>query len=68
MLTIVLAMIAILTVCALVLVFVAYPYRGQEMPLTPWLGQAMRRLAERLPVLEDSFLDREPADRDHRIG
>ena len=47
------AMLAILVTAGAVFVYVAYPHRGQEVPHAPWLGEAMKRGVDALPVLED---------------
>jgi hypothetical protein len=47
------AMLGILLLAVLVVVYVAYPHRGQEVPNAPWVGDLMRRGAERLPTLEE---------------
>jgi hypothetical protein len=49
---ILLAMLAIVLIALLVVVYVAYPHRGQEVPNASWVGDLMRRGAEKLPVLE----------------
>lgn len=41
-------------VAAGVAVYVAYPHRGEEMPVAPQLGNAMRKGVDALPTLEDS--------------
>lgn len=41
----------------LVLTYVAFPHRGEEVPGAPWLGHAMRRWIDRLPTRET---DEEP--------
>ena len=53
MLSIGLAMLAILVVCGLVVTYVAFPHRGEEVPGAPWLGDAMNRATDRLPLLEE---------------
>ena len=53
MVPIVVAMVLILVLAGLVAVYVAYPHRGERMPATPWLGDAMAKAAEAAPVLED---------------
>lgn len=53
MLVIILMMSLILLVAALVTVYVAFPHRGEEVPGAPWLGDAMNRAAEALPLLEE---------------
>jgi hypothetical protein len=56
-LTIVLTMLIILLVSAAVVVYVAYPHRGEDVPKAPWLGEMMHKTAEALPTLheEDSL-------------
>jgi hypothetical protein len=51
MIFIVLAMIAILAVACLVVVYVAYPHRGEEMPSAPWVGEALRKTVDAVPTL-----------------
>jgi hypothetical protein len=43
MVVLVLLMFAILVVAGAVVVYVAYPHRGEEVPGAPWLGEAMQR-------------------------
>jgi hypothetical protein len=62
-LPVLIAMLVILVVAGLVLTFVAYPGRGEELPAAPWLGDAMAKAADAAPVLEDG--DVEPAGRKH---
>ncbi|NHC22689.1 hypothetical protein G6553_05805 [Nocardioides sp. IC4_145] len=64
MLTISLVMVFILVVAGLVMTFVAFPHRGQQVPQAPWLGDAMSRVAERAPLL-DPERDEVPAGRGH---
>jgi hypothetical protein len=49
---IVIAMLVILAVAAVVVVYVAYPHRGEELPAAPWLGDAMSRAADAMPTVE----------------
>ncbi|MFC6288433.1 hypothetical protein ACFP3Q_16085 [Nocardioides sp. GCM10027113] len=56
MLSVALAMIIVLAVCGLVVTYVAFPHRGEEVPGAPWLGDALSRGVERLPVLADRDL------------
>lgn len=53
MLFIAIAMIAILVVCGLIVAYVAFPHRGEELPGVPWLGDAMNRATDSLPTLDD---------------
>jgi hypothetical protein len=41
-----------LILAATVMLYVAYPYREKATPLTPLLGQAMRRGVDSLPTLD----------------
>lgn len=54
MLAIVVMMTVGVLVAAAVAVYVAYPHRGEEMPVAPQLGSAMRKGVDTLPTLEDS--------------
>ncbi len=63
MLSIVLAMIAILAIAAAVVVYVAYPHRGEEVPHTPWVGEAMRKGVGALPTLDNQRAREEHAAR-----
>lgn len=55
MLWISLVMLLILVAAAAVVVYVAYPHRGEEVPVAPWVGEAMKRGVEALPTLEPEF-------------
>lgn len=54
----VLAIVLMMTLGILVAVgvgvYVAYPHRGERMPVAPQLGTAMRKGVDALPTLEDS--------------
>ena len=54
MLAIVLMMTLGVLVAAAVAVYVAYPHRGEDLPVVPQLGDAMRKGVDALPTLEDS--------------
>jgi hypothetical protein len=41
-----------LVLATAIILYVAFPYRGQETPLTPLLGHAMRRGVEALPTID----------------
>jgi hypothetical protein len=51
--SILVAMLAILVLAALVVVYVAYPHRGEEMPNLPWVGDAMKKGVDALPTLDN---------------
>jgi hypothetical protein len=52
-----LAVLLSLVVSAAVALYVAYPHRGERMPVVPWLGDAMGRAVDAAPVLEDDERD-----------
>jgi hypothetical protein len=52
LLTITIAMIIILLFAAGVVVYAAYPARGQKTPYVPWVGEAMERAADAMPTLD----------------
>ena len=58
MLVIIVAMLVIVAVCVGVVVYVAFPHRGERMPAAPWLGEAMSKAVEALPKLDDDEVDR----------
>lgn len=53
MVAVVVVMVLILLVAGLVVAYVAYPHRGEEMPATPWLGDALGKAVDAAPVLDD---------------
>jgi hypothetical protein len=57
MLTIGIAMLVILVISGLVVAYVAYPHRGEDIPGAPWLGDAMAKANDRLPKFQDGDLD-----------
>ena len=52
------SMLAILIAAGAVVVYVAFPHRGQEVPGAPWLGEALKRGVDAMPVLEDEHTTR----------
>ena len=48
----VLMMLLILLLAAAVVLYVAYPHRGETVPAAPWLGKALQRGAEHLPHID----------------
>ena len=63
MLSIVLAMLAILAIAGAVVLYVAYPHRGEDVPHTPWVGEAMRKGVDALPTLDNQRAREEAAAR-----
>ena len=53
MISILLAMIGIVALAVLIVVYVAYPHRGEEVPSAPWVGEAMRKGVNMLPTLDN---------------
>lgn len=58
MLVIILVMLPIIVLAVLVVTFVAFPHRGEELPKAPWLGEAMSNLADVLPTLDNTEEDK----------
>ena len=54
---IIVSMLVIVVVAGLVVTFVAFPHRGEEVPGAPWLGETMTRAADALPTIADGDLD-----------
>jgi hypothetical protein len=50
---ILLAMVLIMLMAGLIVLYVAFPHRGEDMPHTPWVGDVMRRGVHRLPTLDN---------------
>ncbi|MGH3364867.1 MAG: hypothetical protein ACRDOW_09065 [Nocardioidaceae bacterium] len=50
---IVIAMLVTILLAGTVVLYVAFPHRGEEMPHAPWVGDAMRKGVERLPTLDN---------------
>jgi hypothetical protein len=63
---IVIAMLLIVVLAGLVVTYVAFPYRGEEVPKYPWVGDAMRRGADRLPTLDKTLDKTLDGDREHQ--
>ena len=59
MLVVVIVMVLILLLAGAVTAYVAYPHRGEELPVAPWIGEAMERAVDAAPVIEPEFHDSE---------
>jgi hypothetical protein len=70
LLFLILIMVVIVTLAALVVTYVAYPHRGEDVPSVPWLGEAMTRAADAVPTLptEGDHLGDAEDSRDFRSG
>jgi hypothetical protein len=53
-LAIVFTMLLILLISAAIVVYVAFPHRGEDVPKASWLGDAMHKAVEALPTLDES--------------
>ena len=53
MVSVLVAMVVIVLLAALVVVYVAFPHRGAEVPNAPWVGEAMRKGVNLLPTLDN---------------
>ncbi len=60
MVLVIVMMAVILALCGVIVAYVAFPHRGEELPVAPWFGDAMSRAADALPVLDED--DRDEAD------
>jgi hypothetical protein len=66
MVYLIIAMSFILVLAALTVVFVAFPFRGRDIPNAAWLSNAMGSAADRIP-LDDEYAGQTPnAGRDPR--
>jgi len=52
--SVVLVLLLALALAALVIVYAAYPYRGEETPVSPRVGRALKRGVESMPTIEPS--------------
>lgn len=57
MLFVLLAILLSLVVSGVVVLYVAYPHRGEQVPGVPWLGDAMAKAVDAAPVIEDDERD-----------
>lgn len=48
-----LSMVVVLVIAAAVVVYVAFPHRGHQVPHAPWMGVAMRKGVRSLPTLDN---------------
>jgi hypothetical protein len=63
MLVLGLLMLLILVIAGAVVLYVAFPHRGEDVPGAPWLGDAMQRGVDSIGDLLD--LPAEPHSRQH---
>jgi hypothetical protein len=48
-----LAMVGILVIAGLIVTYVAFPHRGEDVPGAAWLGDAMNKATDALPTLDE---------------
>lgn len=56
-------MLGIILIAGLVVVYVAYPHRGEPLPAVPWVGETLRKGVHALPTLDEVHSDRAGAHR-----
>jgi hypothetical protein len=61
-----LLMVLILVIAGAVVVYVAFPHRGEEVPGAPWLGDAMQRGVDSIGDLLDLPAPDEDREHSHR--
>lgn len=60
MVFIMVAMLVIMLLAGVVVLYVAFPHRGEEMPHTPWVGEAMKKGVNALPTLDNQREEQAP--------
>jgi hypothetical protein len=56
----VVAMLVILVLAGLVVLYVAFPHRGEEVPHVRWLGRLLRKGVDNVPTLDNTSDEPEP--------
>ncbi len=60
------AMLGILVLAGIVVLYVAFPHRGEQVPAAPWLGKVLRKGVDVAPTLDNTSdeveLPAEPLD------
>ena len=54
---IVLAMFFILLLAGAVVLYAAFPHRGEELPGVPWVGEALGKAVDAVPTLDEEYAD-----------
>ncbi len=67
MLFIVISMLVIVAVAGLVVTFVAFPHRGEDIPGAAWLGDGMAKAADALPTIDPEAEESERRDSAHTL-
>jgi hypothetical protein len=50
----VVAMLVILVLAGLVVLYVAFPHRGEDVPYAGWLGRLLRKGVDQAPTLDNT--------------
>jgi hypothetical protein len=50
----VVAMLVILVLAGTVVLYVAFPHRGEDVPHVPWLGRLLRKGVDNVPTLDNT--------------
>jgi hypothetical protein len=56
----VVAMLVILVLAGAVVLYVAFPHRGEDVPHVPWVGRVMRKGVDSAPTLDNTSDEIEP--------
>lgn len=54
MMFLVVAMLVILVLAGLVVLYVAFPHRGEDVPHVRWLGRLLRKGVDNVPTLDNT--------------
>ena len=57
MLYLVVAMLVILVLAGAVVLYVAFPHRGEDVPHLSWVGRLMRKGVDKVPTLDNTADD-----------
>jgi hypothetical protein len=55
--TLVIAMLVILVLAGVVVLYVAFPHRGEDVPHLNWVGRLMRKGVDSAPTLDNTAED-----------
>ena len=58
----VIAMLVILVLAGLVVVYVAFPHRGEDVPYFGWLGRLLRKGVDTAPTLDNTATGQHPQE------
>ncbi len=56
----VVAMLVILVLAGLVVLYVAFPHRGEDVPYFGWFGRLLRKGVDNVPTLDNTNEEPEP--------